>query len=449
MISKLCGFYRTGPDREPLSEDPEVIRREYEARRRRVFWTITIGYGVFYTCRLSLAVVKEPLVDEGVFDPGELGLIGSALLFVYALGRFTNGFLADRLNLRRFMSTGLWVSATINLLLGFTEVFWIFFFLWGLNGWFQSMGSAPSVVSLTQWFSHRERGTRYGVWSVSHCLGEAVTFAGTALVVSALGWRAGFWAPGALGVLGAWVMLRTHADRPQTYGLPPVADYKKDHPGTPAAEPRSIGWHQLEVLRNPWVWVLALSAASMYATRYAVNNWAMLFLQLHKGHELADAGLVVSASPLVGLLGTATSGFISDRVFDSRRNWPTLLYGLLQIASLVAFYLIPRGELAADAVALAIFGFATGGLLVFLGGLSAIDIVSKKATGAAMGVIGLFSYLGAGLQEVLSGQLIKSTEQLVDGRMTYSFQSAFAFWISTAVLSLALAATTWNVKPQE
>jgi OPA family sugar phosphate sensor protein UhpC-like MFS transporter len=449
MIAKLLGFYRTGPDRDLLSEDPEVIRREYEAKRWRVFWTITIGYGVFYTCRLSLAVVKEPLVHEGVFDPGELGLIGSALLFVYAFGRFTNGFLADRFNLRRFMSTGLMVSAVINLLLGLTEIFVVFFVLWGLNGWFQSMGSAPSVVSITQWFSHRERGTRYGVWSVSHCIGEAITFAGTALVVSAFGWRGGFWAPGVLGLVAAFVMLRTHADRPQTYGLPAVADYKNDHPAAPTAEPRSIGWHQLEVLRNPWVWVLALSSASMYATRYAVNNWAMLFLQLDKGHELADAGLVVSASPIVGLLGTATSGLISDRIFNSRRNWPTLFYGMLQIASLVAFYLIPRGYLAADALALAVFGFATGGLLVFLGGLSAIDIVSKKATGAAMGVIGLFSYLGAGIQELISGQLINSTETLVDGQATYSFDSAFAFWISTAVLSLVLATTTWNVKPRE
>jgi OPA family sugar phosphate sensor protein UhpC-like MFS transporter len=447
MLKKLVSVYKTGPNKPLVSTDPQVIAKRYERKRWSVFLTVTIGYGFFYICRLSLSVVKKPLIDAGIFDPAQLGTIGSALLFAYAFGRLTNGFLADRSNIRVFMSTGLFVSALINLALGFTTLFYLFVILWGINGWFQAMGSAPSVVSLTQWFSHSERGTRYGIWSISHCIGEGLTFAITAMVVSAWGWQAGFMLPGLVCVGVAIVMYHTHADRPQTYGLPPVADYKNDHVSVEAQSDGTVGKSQLAVLKNPWVWVLGLAGATMYVARYGINNWAIPFLQMEKGHSLTQAGFAASAAPIAGLFGSIASGIISDKLFNARRNWPTLLYGILQLASLFAFYLIPPGHIWLDGTALCFFGFATGGLLVFLGGLNAVDIVSKQATGAAMGMIGLFSYLGAGIQELVSGYLVNATRlYTIEGKALYNFDTAFLFWGGCSLLSICFALSTWKVK---
>lgn len=515
MLRKLLDFYKTGPDKPLISKKPEAIRKKYERKRWSVFLTVTIGYGMFYICRLSLAVVKKPLIDAGIFDPAQLGTIGSALLFTYAFGRLTNGFLADRSNIKKFMSTGLMISAIINLVLGSVTLFYAFLILWGLNGWFQSMGSAPSVVSLTHWFSHSERGTRYGIWSTSHCIGEGITFAGIALVVTAWGWRSGFVLPGIICVVTALVMLITHADRPETYGLPSISDYKKKHAagsgeiiphrgegkeadrkekaafdgggadGASAArrldrddeegnkgdegdegdegekrekhggqagqkEASEIAVGQLQVLKNPWVWVLGLAGATMYVPRYGINNWAIAFLQMEKGHSLAKAGLIASAAPIAGLVGSIASGLVSDKLFAARRNWPTLIYGLLQIGSLIALYSIPPGHLWVDGAAMCLFGFATGGLLVFLGGLNAVDIVSRRAAGAAMGMIGLFSYLGAGIQEVVSGYLVDSTRlYTTGGKAVYIFDRAFVFWGICSIASILLAASTWKVRPKE
>ena len=44
-------------------------------------------------------------------------------IFTYAIGKFTNGFLADRSNINRFMTTGLLVTALVNLCLGFVHSF--------------------------------------------------------------------------------------------------------------------------------------------------------------------------------------------------------------------------------------------------------------------------------------------------------------------------------------
>ena len=68
----------------------------------------------------------------------------------------------------------------------------------------------------------------------------------------------------------------------------------------------------------------------------------------------------------------------------------------------------------------------------------------KNAVGAVKGFIGLFSYIAASAQEVISASLITITE--VDGVKTYDFSQAQYFWLAAAVVSLFLALTVWNAK---
>lgn len=446
-MKSIVQWFATGPNAPPLG-DSSQIKTLYEKRRWRVFFWLVIGYGFFYTCRLSLSVAKKPMLDEGVMTVEQMGIIGSLLLFVYAFGKFFNGFLADRANIRRFMSVALFFSAVANLAFGATSSFWMFAALWAFNGWFQSIGSAPSVVSICQWFSNKERGTRYGLWAGAHNIGEGLTFVGTALVVNAFGWRWGFWGPGLACVIIAIILYVNLSDRPQTYGLPAVDDYKQDDSGDkPSTE--SVGKLQWMVLRSPIVWVLGLSSACMYMGRYAINSWAIFYLQEGKGYDLVDAASAMAAYPIFGLLGAVFSGFLSDKFFGARRNVPTLLYGLLMIGSLCLFYYAPPGLLLIDAVALAMFGFAVGGLVVFLAGLIAVDLMPTRAAGAVKGVIGLFSYLGAASQDWISGVLIEQTKTVENGVTTYQFDNAFYFWIGASVVSLLLALFAWNKRPAE
>src|SRR3546814_3637511 len=59
-------------------------------------------------------------------------------------------------------------------------------------------------------------------------------------------------------------------------------------------------------------------------------------------------------------------------------------------------------------LAMVLFGMGLTGLVTSLGGLFAVDIAPKRVAGAAMGVIGIFSYIGAGIQEQVSGALIQA-----------------------------------------
>ena len=449
MFRSILNFYKVSKARPCSFASPEEQRKKKTYYKWSTFLSATLGYGMYYVCRLSLNVVKKPIVEEGVFSETELGIIGSVLFFTYAIGKFTNGFLADRSNINRFMSTGLLVTALVNLCLGFVNSFILFAVLWGISGWFQSMGAASCVVGLSRWFDDKERGSFYGFWSASHNIGEALTFIIVASVVSAWGWRYGFWGAGMVGIVGALVIWQFFHDNPQSKGLPPVNQPKEKKVMT-ETETADYNKAQKQVLLMPAIWILALSSAFMYISRYAVNSWGVFYLEAQKGYSTLDASFIISINSVCGIVGTVLSGFVSDKLFGGKRNAPALIFGLLNVVALCLFLLVPGTHLWIDALAMVLFGLSIGVLLCFLGGLMAVDIAPRNASGAALGVVGIASYVGAGVQDVMSGVLIEGHKSVVNGVEVYDFTAINWFWIGAAVLSVLCALMVWNAKaPKE
>ncbi|WP_308756924.1 MFS transporter [uncultured Bacteroides sp.] len=448
MFKSIINFYKVSQPKpcngEPLSEQKRRLKR----LQWSTFLAATLGYGMYYVCRLSLNVVKKPIVDEGIFSETELGIIGAVLFFTYAVGKFTNGFLADRSNINRFMTTGLLVTALVNLCLGFVHSFILFAVLWGISGWFQSIGAATCVVGLSRWFTDKERGSFYGFWSASHNIGEAMTFIIVASIVSALGWRYGFLGAGLVGLAGALIIWRFFHDTPQGKGLPAV-NTSGEKKGMDALETEKFDRAQKAVLRNPAIWILAFSSAFMYISRYAVNSWGVFYLQAEKGYSTLDASFIISISSVCGIVGTMFSGVISDKLFGGCRNVPALIFGLMNVLALCLFLLVPGVHFWIDALAMVLFGLGIGVLICFLGGLMAVDISPRNASGAALGVVGIASYIGAGLQDVMSGLLIEGNKQLVNGVEVYDFTYINWFWIGAALLSVLLALLVWNARNNE
>ena len=164
----------------------------------------------------------------------------------------------------------------------------------------------------------------------------------------------------------------------------------------------------------------------------------MLFLQEVKGYSLATATQVISVSALLGIIGTVFSGWLSGRLFHGRRNVLAFGFGVLNTLALTLFLYSGNGMFV-NLLAMVLFGMAIGVLICFLGGLMAIDIVPREATGAALGIVGMASYVGAGLQDIVSGWLIDSGKTLVDGVVRYDFGTATLFWIAASALSFILA----------
>lgn len=404
---------------------------------------------MFYVCRMALSVVKQPVIDEGVLTPAQIGLVDSALLFVYAIGKFTNGFIADYCNIRRFMATGLVISSLVNLVMGLLGllsgwaglcsvlVFAIFFITWGLNGWVQSMGAPPGVISLSRWFPLRTRGTYYSIFCATPYLGKSVSMVLLGHVVMLAGWQCGFIAAALAGFIGSVVILVFVSDTPESRGLPSVQELSGEKPQKEDSIPTKV-LHKA-VLKNPGVWVIALSSAFVYITQYGISNWGIFFLQKAKDFSLTESTYVIGISEGIGVVGTVFAGWLSDKVFRGDRLKPVLLCGVVCLATMSLFMFTGGGRLSNIAL-LSVASLSLAAIYCIVGGLMALDIVPRKATGAALGVVGISSYIAAGIQGVVSGLLIGGSKS----GDSYDFAPVAIFWTASCLVSFLLPALNWN-----
>ena len=463
ILSTIKSFYRIP---KPSSVKVEDAKQEklFKAFGFQTFLAGTIGYSLYYVCRTSLNVVKKPIIDSGMLDASQLGLIGSVLLFAYAIGKFINGFLADHCNIKRFMATGLVVSAAANFtlgILGFASetmptmlLCSLFAIMWGINGWSQSMGAPPAIIGLSRWFPLSKRGTFYGFFSLSHNLGEWLSFLFVGILVSVAGWQWGFVGSSIAGVVGVIVIVFLMHDNPQSKGLPSVEEMSGEAK-VEEKKQESTGELQKMVLKTPAVWILAAASAFMYIARYAINGWGVLFLQEQKGFSLTEATSIISINALLGIFGTVLSGWVSDKLFRSDRYIPALIFGAMNTVALVLF-LFGGDSWWINITAMVLFGISIGVLICFLGGLMAVDIVPRKATGAALGVVGMASYVAAGIQDVVSGWLIDGNSTVIEkldeatGQMVqatqYDFTSVALFWVIASAISFLLPVLNWKYR---
>ena len=79
----------------------------------------------------------------------------------------------------------------------------------------------------------------------------------------------------------------------------------------------------------------------------------------------------------------------------------------------------------------------------------AVDIAPRAAAGAALGVVGIASYLGAALQDIMNGVLIQGNKTVVNGADVYDFTYVNWFWIGSAMLSVLLTLLVWNAKRED
>ncbi len=317
-------FYKiSGPSARKV--DSDSVDRTWRKKRFQAFLAGTFAYALYYVCRLSMGVMKQPLIDAGLLSATQLGIVGACLYWCYAVGKFVNGFLADGSNIKRFMATGLIISVAMNLCMGVlgasaaagaipsSALFICFAVMWGINGWAQSMGAPPAIIALSRWFPLKIRGTYYGFFSASHNIGEGLSFIFVGSLVAFAGWKWGFFGAALAGALGVLLILFWLHDTPESQGLPSIEELSGEKTeGEKKSSSEDTRAIQRAVLRNPGVWILALSSAFMYMSRYAINEWGVIFLQEAKDYSLAEASTIIGINPIFGIIGTVVSGWLSS-----------------------------------------------------------------------------------------------------------------------------------------
>jgi MFS transporter, OPA family, glycerol-3-phosphate transporter len=438
------------------------------ARTLFVLWTT---YGSFYFCRVNIGPARNSIQAALGLSAFEIGLVLGAVKLGYAVGQLVNGQLTERFGARRILRVGMLGSGAATLLFAATpalsrisapgavaaavtapvrwivgstqiDVAWtgllpLMLLVSFANGWFQAGGWPPVVKVASVWFPVEQRGRTMGILGTSLTLGSAVAFIAVGALVHATGdWRIACVAPAALLLASSvHTSLRLRERPPDDHASLATVTTAQDA----ASHRMPVGEALRATIGNPRIWVLALGLFGLDAVRYGFLDWAPGHLAEVHGTGALPAALKTAVLPLAGAVGALSSGWLTDRFFQSRRA-PVcaLLLGAVALLTLVYRVVVDLGALP-TVVTLALAGFCLFGAQILLVGTAAQDFARRGATAAAAGFVDFVGHVGAFSGDVVTGWMLKH----------HGWAGAITWWASAAFVAALLVATLWRARPEE
>lgn len=416
-----------------------------------------IGYSMFYFVRKNFSFAMPVLGAEYGIKDTSFGLILTLGGLVYGLSKFANGFIADRANARWHLVIALTACVVLNALFGWSPAIsrWISGSAEGpdfvgtlvtvtavfiiLNNLFQGAGFGPCNRLLVHWIPPKELATKMSLWNMSHSIGAGIVAVLCGAIVASSSWQWCFWIPAIISGAGVVFIFLTLRDTPKSVGLPELPDTRTelDDNDSPAEYRKFV---KKMVLRNPVVWLCAISDMFLYVVRFAVLDWGPKFLQ-QGDNPLSPtlAGWTIGIFEVCGCAGMLLAGWLTDKLFKGRGQQMCLVEMLLTALCLIAIHFLPEGTSPVIMLALlALAGF-------FLYGPQALYCVvtgkhaTKKAASAAAGLVGLFCYVSVLFTGLGIGFLSDTFGQGF-------WNNLFIIMSGVAVLSAAVLIPIWNIK---
>ena len=407
--------------------------------RKRVFLTTWITYSTFYLCRVNMSIAVPGIMDEFGYSKTAMGGIMTALLIAYAAGQFINGQLGDKFGARKLITLGILVSALLNIAFGFSPGITVMIAIWALNGYFQSMGWAPSVKTIANWFPPYIRGKMGGLLGSSYQIGNAYSWALAGFVTGLMGWRWAFWVPAIIFIISGihWYIRGRNA--PEEVGLATIenevnkveSQFKEDHH-------LGFGYTLKLVATDRRIWIAAFGLFWLNIVRYGFMSWAPTYMFEVQKAAISTAAYKAVALPVAGSLGALCAGWLTDKYFQSRRA-PVAAVMLFLLGVFAWLYpQVPAQSWVLSLLCLLAIGFMTYGPHVLIVSILPMDLGTRKASSSVAGFIDGFGYIGAGVTAVFSGWLMDA----------YSWDAAFHFWVISAIAASVLMVTLWKYKPE-
>ena len=425
-----------------------------KAQRRFILCSM-IAYAFFYLTRKNLSMAQPGMLDEGVISTYALGTIMTVHGVLYGCSRFVNGFWADRLNGRVFMTVGLALSAFMNLMFGsvpgmkgliecnllghicsfnainITCV--LFGLFWVINGFTQGMGFPPCAKMLTHWIHPKELATKMSVWNTSHSFG-AVMALGLCSLLLGLGfnWRWCFWVPAVLAGLAAVFTFFFVHDSPTEAGVEEL----EIGVGVGVGVERTVTTAERRrlVFGNRVIWLVAIANFFVYIVRFGFLDWGPTFLKQYKGIPVAKGGLMIIAFEMAAVVGTIAAGWATDRFFRGRGQRTCVICMFFAALFSFGFWWLPNGAPIWSATLLLMgAGFCIYGPQALVG-IVAANQATKEAAAMSNGFTGIMGYAST----TVSGIGIALIKEHFGWGVTLMSVSAFA------IVGMVLFLAAWN-----
>jgi sugar phosphate permease len=373
---------------------------------RRLITVIWFTYFFYYIGRLNLSAALDPLAQAQNWSRAEVGILGSSMLWAYAVGQIIAGQLGSRFSPRLIVAAGLLLTASANLLFSLQSTLIIMTLLAAVNGLAQAAGWGPMLRIVSERLGAiRSQGISV-VLSLSYQSGAAFSLAFAGVVIALFGWRAGFAVPGVilLIVLAAWWRWSDDAP-PKPKGMPPQ--------GNLASDLKTL----LPVL---------IGAVGMGFVFNGILLWTPTYLKDSGVLSETAAATLAGVVPLLGAAGMIAVGLLLRRTGNPLRLMQGSLV-LIALALIGAVLTVGVGQIIWFALA----ATALGGSVALLLGAVPLKLAAPGRSASAAGLVTAVQNIGGGVSGFAIGAL---TEQA-------GWTVVFAIWVACALI--AIVTTQW------
>lgn len=474
--------------RERAGHDSRLSSEKFSHHHFAVFFVTFASFAFVHATRKTFSNVKHLLINEWtqtntsdrylldyelwnsrtVFSDTAsaelfLGTLDTIFMAAYAVGLFVSGPLGDRVDLRKLLSTGMFLTSISVVLFGvMTE--WIGFYspafyvvLWIINGLLQST-SWPSVVAIMgNWFSKNKRGLVLGAWSSCSALGN-IFGSYIAAAVLEYGYEWAILVTAAVLLCSSFVAFCGTVPKPSDLGMLQPDEggcyistsdlnydenwsasegegenenlVQSDNHSIQSPPPQTVGFLQAFLL--PGVLAYSLCFACLKFVNYAFFFWLPYYLS-NNFHWNDQTSARVSVWNDVGaIFGPLIGGIISDRL---RVRAPVLV--VMMLAAVPALYLfgVAPNDITTNAFFMTLVGVFIGGASGLISTTVSADLGRqeelKQNSAALATVIGIVDGIGS-LGAALGLLMVPLAEQW------FGWHSVFHVFVAVTFLACIL-----------
>ncbi|WP_048801408.1 MFS transporter [Leuconostoc citreum] len=376
----------------------EKVDSTFRKKQLGVLIATSFSYIAYYIIRLVFTTEQHSIMNEYSFSISQVGLILSTFGIGYGVSKLFMGALSDKANTKYFLAAGLYLSALFNAGLAFTRNFYVIIILMLLMSSAQSMGAPACQREISLWFSKKNRGTAYAIWSSAHNAGAFLCVMtvelGAYLFNNSL--AAIFLTASVVSVIIATLMLLINSESPAAEGLPSASKYDDEIELTSEGEIASTDKTSLSIvqvfikyiLMNKIVWAVALTSMAIYIIRYGIMSWIPSYLPT-KGFSPSFSKWLVGIFEIAAVPGVIVMGMLSDKLKGQRALVCLWCLLGLTVSLMIYFFSTNQTLITIDLFFMGSLIYAPATLI----GLMINEAVPKFAVGVSTGFIGFFQYV--------------------------------------------------------
>ncbi|MBW1704862.1 MAG: MFS transporter [Deltaproteobacteria bacterium] len=376
---------------------------------------------LFY--RASNAIIAPDLSRDLNLEPNDLGLLGAAFFYAFALIQLPLGPILDRVGAKTTMLFLNVIGVCGTLIFAGTASLAGGVMGRALLGVGMAANFMGTLKLLTYWFEPKKFASLSGLVLALGTLGSLAATTPLALMVQSLGWRGSFYALAGLNFLLIICLFLFVQDRPSGKQTPIVRS-----PDRATSLPLTVS---IKRLFSSWsFWAISFSIFLRYGSFASIQAlWAGPFLMEYLGLSHVTAGNLLLMISIAFILGSPTGGMLSDRVFRSRKSIVILASCITALTVFVlskwqgTFYLPLLGAL------FFVLGFFASFNQISYAHIK--ELMPEEMSGTAMAGINFFTMLGAGVFIHGLGGVIKQ----ISGDLT---QNGEAYSAAFLICSVAL-----------